>query len=310
VELLDGFALIPVMIGLFGLSEVLRNVRHPKTIRALSQIREVAPRWGAILKTWWQHKGVALRSSGLGTVIGALPGAGADLAAWASYGVAQRTSKTPEKFGTGSMEGVIAPSSANNAAVGGAWIPALVFGIPGDSVTAIVLPALLMYGIRPGPMIFEQSGDQVRSIFMIALITQFLLLICGFFGIKAFSHLLRLPRQMVLGGVVVFSVVGSYAIRNSFFDVWVMGVFGLIGFFLESKRVPLGPLILGLILGPMLEENLRIGLIKSSGDWTPFFTRPICIGLILVLLVAMIAPRFLKRFVGGPVHSAVGNAER
>ena len=142
------------------------------------------------------------QSSLLGTLIGALPGAGADIAAWGSYGLAQKTSQEPERFGKGSEEGVIAPTSANNAAVAGAWIPALVFGIPGDAVTAIVLGALMVYDIKPGPMVFEQSGGQVQAIFMIALITQCLLLPAGWIGIRTFDRLLKCPRRFILTAVV------------------------------------------------------------------------------------------------------------
>lgn len=290
MELMDGLGFIPAMIGLFGLSEVFRNIRQPRHVSALNTGQEAKVNLPQLLRTLWRHKFLMLRSSSLGTVVGALPGAGADIAAWASYGLAQRLSKTPQRFGTGVAEGVIAPTSANNAAVGGAWIPALVFGIPGDSLTAIVLGALLMYDIKPGPLIFEQSPDQVRSIFLIALITQFLLLLAGWAGIRAFSYLLRVPRQIVMTCVVIFSVVGAYAIRNSVFDIWLMAGFGLLGYFLESRRVPLGPLILGLILGPMLEKNLRTGLIKSSGSLAPFFERPICLALIALLILAATAP--------------------
>ena len=239
-------------------------------------------------------------------MIGALPGAGADIAAWAAYGLAQRTSKRPESFGTGNPEGVVAPTSANNAAVGGAWIPALVFGIPGDSVTAIVLGALLMYDIKPGPMLFEQSGQQVQSIFLIALITQLFLLPAGYLGIKAFGLILRLPRSIVLSAVVVCSVVGAYALRNSLFDVYLMVGFGLIGFALEAAAVPLAPLILGLILGPMVEENLRTGLIKSEGTWIPFFTRPICMVLVLLLLMAFVGPWISRRLKANGFASSRG----
>jgi TctA family transporter len=246
------------------------------------------------LRVVWRHKWTVLKSSVLGTFIGALPGAGADVAAWGAYGLAQRTSKNPEQFGQGHMDGVVAPTSANNAAVGGAWIPALVFGIPGDAVTAIVLGALLMYDIKPGPLIFEQNGDQINAIFLIALLTQLLLLPCGYLGIKAFTWILRLPRSVVMVAVIVFSTVGSFALRNSLFDVWVMGAFGLVGFFLEAHRVPLAPLILGLILGPMVEENLRTGLIKTEGSFLPFLTRPICAALVTLLLLSMVLPTLLR----------------
>ncbi len=295
MELMSGVGFIPVMIGLFGISEVLRNVWQPQDLHASAIRPESAPPWRGIAKTLWRFKGTVAKSSTLGTLIGALPGAGADIAAWAAYGVAQRTSKSADSFGKGNPEGVIAPTGANNAAVAGAWIPALVFGIPGDSVTAIVLGALLMYDIKPGPMLFEQSGEQVQSIFMIALLTQLLLLPAGYFGIKGFAWILRLPRSIVLTAVVICSVVGAYAIRNSLFDVYVMVFFGLVGFILEAALVPLAPLILGLILGPMVEENLRTGLIKSEGSWIPFVSRPICAVLLGLMILAFLGPWLFRR---------------
>lgn len=294
-ELTSGIDFIAVMIGLFGLSEVLRNVRWRDSLGAATATDVAGARPLEALITMWKHKFTILKSSLLGTCVGALPGAGADIAAWAAYGVAQRTSRTPEQFGTGCTEGVVAPTSANNAAVGGAWIPALVFGIPGDSVTAIALGALLMYNIKPGPLIFEQSGAQVQSIFLIALITQFLLLPAGWFGVRAFGAILRLPRSIVLTAVVVFSVVGAFSLRNDVFDVWVMLAAGVAGYFLEAWRVPLAPLILGLILGPMVEENLRAGLIKTSGDFMPFLTRPLCLTMLLILIAAIVGPPIMKR---------------
>jgi TctA family transporter len=287
------------MIGLFGLSEVLRSVHSRAEMAAPAAVggdrtsaREVA---GAI----WRNKGTVVRSSLLGTLVGALPGAGADIAAWVAYGLAQRISRRPQEFGQGAEVGVIAPTSANNAAVGGAWIPALVLGIPGDSVTAIVLGALLVYNIKPGPLIFVQNADQIRSLMLIALVTQVLLIPCGYAGIRAFGWILRLPRSVVMTGVVVFSVLGAYALRSSLFDVWLMLVFGVLGFWLESQRVPLAPLILGMILGPMVEENLRVGLIKTDGDWLPFFTRPISGGLFCLLMITLLVPalvRIYRRF--------------
>ncbi|HEX7861618.1 MAG TPA: tripartite tricarboxylate transporter permease [Verrucomicrobiae bacterium] len=294
-ELMDGINFIPVMIGLFGLSEVLRNIVQPQTFEKAAKVVEQIPSAVKLWLTVWKHKFLVLRSSVLGTLVGALPGAGADIAAWAAYGLAQRTSKEGEKFGKGAMEGVIAPTSANNAAVGGAWIPALVFGIPGDAVTAIVLGAMIMYDIKPGPLIFQESPQKMHDLFSIALITQFLLLICGWIGIRAFGAIIKLPRPIIMAAVVVFSVVGAYAVRNSVFDVWLMLIFAIVGLLFERMAVPLPPLILGLILGPMLEENLRTGLIKSSGDWTPFFVRPVCVTLIAILALGAIAPWLLNR---------------
>jgi putative tricarboxylic transport membrane protein len=293
-DLSGGLSFIPAMIGLFGLSEVLRNLHSRATMSASMVVSADRTSAGEVASTIWRNKGTVVRSSLLGTFIGALPGAGADIAAWVSYGVAQRLSRRPEQFGQGCAEGVIAPTSANNAAVGGAWIPALVLGIPGDSVTAIVLGALLMYNIKPGPLVFEQNASQMRSLFLIVAITQFLLIPAGYAGIRAFAWILRMPRNIVMTGVVVFSVLGAYSLRNSLFDVWLMCGFGLLGFALEAWRVPLAPLILGMILGPMVEENLRVGLIKTGGDWTPFFTRPICATIVGLFAATLLVPAILR----------------
>jgi TctA family transporter len=286
--------LIPAMIGLFGLSEVLRSVRKRESMQAASAPRDRS--WGFVaalrttLRNWW----IVVQSSVLGTVIGALPGAGADIAAWAAYGTAQRISRKPEQFGAGCEEGVVAPTAANNAAVAGAWIPALVFGVPGDAVTAIVLGVFVVYKIQPGPEIFE-SGGPVYTIFAIAAITQLLLIPAGWIGIQGFGLILRLPRSIVLTAVVLFSAVGAYAINSSLADVGIMIAFGALGFYLESQRVPLAPLILGMILGgDMMERYLRSVLTVSGGDWTALFTRPISIVLVLLLLAAMCGPLFVK----------------
>lgn len=304
---------IPIMIGLFGVSEALRSVRHLAGSRSLDPLiaaagasnvslppAESVSLWtvfAILARNWW----TVLQSSFLGAFIGALPGAGADIAAWGAYGLAKKTAHDSKDFGKGTESGVIAPTSANNAAVAGAWIPALVFGVPGDSVTAIVLGALLMYDIKPGPNIFTDSATQVHQLFLIAIITQFLLLPAGYAGIKAFAWIMKLPRSTILAAVLVFSVVGSYAINNSLFDVWVMFVFGVVGWFLESQKVPLAPLILGVILGPMLEENLRAGLIGSDGQWTSFLFRPISAALATIIASSLIV---------GLVRAAVQSAKR
>lgn len=289
-----GLSFIPAMIGLFGVSEVLRNVLRKESLSAptANETERTTP-FDTLIEIW-KHKWTVLKSSIVGTTIGALPGAGADIAAWGAYGLAKKTSRNTNEFGSGETEGVIAPTSANNAAVAGAWIPALVFGVPGDAVTAIVLGAFVMYNIKPGPQLFQSSGDQVNQIFAIALITQFLLLACGFLGIKTFGWILKLPRSVVMVAVLVFSVVGAYALNNSFFDVYVMIAFGVVGFFMESQRVPLAPMILGMILGPMVEEKLRTGLIATSGDITPFFTRPISAVLVGLLVIAFVLPAIVK----------------
>ncbi len=285
VDALAGLNFIPVMIGLFGVAEVLRNVgQHSSLSRPTAQADSSTLL--SVLPEVWKQKFSVVRSAIIGTIVGALPGAGADVAAWGAYGIAKSSSKHPERFGTGTTEGVVAPTSANNAAVAGAWIPALVFGVPGDAVTAIVLGVLMVHGIKPGPFLFEDGGEQVNAIFLIALVTQFMLIPCGWAGIRAFGLIQKLPKRIVLAGVLVFSTVGAYAINNSLFDVYVMLAFGVIGFFLEACRVPVVPMILGLILGPLVEEKLRTGLIASEGSLAPFFYRPISLTLFVLLVLA------------------------
>lgn len=300
VALTGGIGFIPVMIGLFGMAEVFRYVvqRGDEMREAALPAERSRTSLIEVWKTMWKRKFTVAKGAAIGTVVGALPGAGADIAAWASYGVAQRTSREGDTFGQGALDGIIAPTSANNAAVGGAWIPALVFGIPGDAVTAIVLGALMMYNITPGPEIFTQHAEEVRTIFTIGLITQILLLFAGYAGIRAFGLIMRLPRRMIMSGVVVFSVVGAYSLHNNFFDIWVMLGAGVLGFFLDRHRVPLPPLILGLILGPLAEKKLRAGLISSRGDITEMFTQPICVVLIILLLAVFLGPVLWRRLQG------------
>jgi TctA family transporter len=289
---MDGIGFIPAMIGLFGISEVLKRVQQGATRLQLPPITEkvkISPL--EALKIIWKEKITLIKSAFVGTFIGALPGAGADIAAWVAYGVEKKTSKNSEDFGTGNIKGVIAPTSANNAALGGTWIPALVFGVPGDTITAIVLGAMLMYGLKPGPLIFKESRELVNGVFGIAVLANILMIPIGYLGIKAFAQVLKLKTSVVLTGVVLFSMIGSYAIRNSYFDIYVMLAFGFIGYIMERLAVPLAPMILGIILGPMVEDNLRVGLIKTGGSMNQFFTRPI--SLVLILLILLV-------FFGGP----------
>jgi len=286
-NLIGGVSFIPVMIGLFGLSEILKNLTKKEELNA-STIKGFGklPFLEAI-KTLWNYKLRFFISSTIGVFIGALPGAGADIAAWVSYGAAKNTSKNKNEFGTGYIEGVVAPTCANNAALGGTWIPAFVFGIPGDTITAIVLGAMLMYGLRPGPNIFSQSKNLMNSIFAIGIISQFFLIPLGFLGIKASGQLLKSPKNIIWIGVIFFSIIGSYAINNNYFDIYIMLLAGLVGFFLEKLDVPLAPLILGLILGPMVENNLRVGLIKTHGSFLLFITRPISFSIIVIMFLIL-----------------------
>jgi TctA family transporter len=292
-DLMDGVGFIPAMIGLFGLSEVFKRVTEESQLQLSAVSEVVKPNLKETFKHIWKHKFTLIRGALIGTFIGALPGAGADVAAWVSYGVEKNVSKD-EELGTGSIRGVIAPTSANNAAIGGTWIPALVFGLPGDSITAIVLGAMLMYGLRPGPMIFTQSKDLVTQLFTVAVLIQVLLLPIGWLGIKAFSLFVKLKTSLVMVAVTVFCIIGSYALRNSVFDVYVMFVFGIIGYAFEKLRIPLAPMILGLILGRTVEDNLRVGLIKTKGSFLPFLSRPISLTLFVMIVLVLIVPPLTK----------------
>jgi len=290
INLMSGINFIPVMIGLFGVSEVMRAVvsNSSAQMSGAAVIETTKVKIREILKIMFRNKRVIAQSSLIGTLIGALPGAGADIAAWVAYGVAKKTSKKPEEFGTGCEEGVIAPTTANNAALGGTWIPALVFGIPGDTITAIVLGAMLMYGLKPGPLVFRENKELINQIFAVALASQAFLMVLGYLGIKAFAWMFKFPRNIVLAGITVFSLIGAFAIRSSVFDVFLVVLFGAIGFLMERAKIPLAPMILGLVLGPMIEDNLRIGLIKSDGSLLPFVTRPISAGFAITLLLVFL----------------------
>jgi putative tricarboxylic transport membrane protein len=215
-------------------------------------------------------------------------GAGADIAAWISYAVSKKFSKEPEKFGTGHIEGIVDSTSANNSALGGAWIPALVFGIPGDSITAIVIGVLYMKNMNPGPTVFLENPQFIYAVFLIFILANILMLPFGWAAIKMGKQLLRVPRNVLLPIILIFCVVGSYAMTNSIYGIIMMLVMGVVGWLLEEHGYPIAPAILGLVLGEMLEQNFMTSMIKSDGSLVTFFERPIAgtLGAITALLWA------------------------
>lgn len=276
-DLLAGMTLIPAMIGLFAVSEILRFAVRPGELAAFkAQVGSVFQGMGRLLR---KYKVQALRGSVLGTAVGALPGAGADIAAWMAFALSRKTSKEPEKFGTGHPEGLAEAGSANNSALAGAWIPALVFGIPGDSITAIVIGVLYMKNMNPGPTIFINSPENIYAVFMVFILANLLMIPFGWLCIKAATRILRVPRTILMPVILVFCVVGGFAINNSQFDVLLLIGFGLLGWFLEEHGFPIAPAILGLLLGSMLEEHFIRSMIKAEGDWLAFVERPIAGGL-------------------------------
>lgn len=290
-DLLAGVEFIPAMIGLFALAEVMRGVirlNHKLPATPMPQGDGALFKGvGGVLR---RHPGNVARGSILGTLIGALPGAGADIAAWMSYAVSKRFSKTPEKYGTGHVEGLVDASAANNSAVGAAWIPALVFGIPGDSVTAIVIGVLYMKGMNPGPTVFLQNPQLIYAVFMIFILTTLMMVPLGWVAVKAARQVLRVPPRVLLPIVMSFCIVGAFAMTNSVFGIVVMLTLGLLGWLLEENGFPVAPIILGLVLGGMFERMFMTSMVKSGGDLTAFFDRPIAAALgAAVLLIWAVA---------------------
>jgi TctA family transporter len=288
-ELTGGIPLIPLMIGMFAVSEVLRF--------ACAMVRPemaVDRPFGNVFKGMWglikKYPLALLRGSALGTLVGALPGAGADIAAWMSYAVSKKFSKEPEKFGTGHVEGIVESGAANNSALGGAWIPALVFGIPGDSITAIAIGVLYLKDMNPGPMLFVNNPQNIYAVFIVFVLAQLLMLPLGWAAIKAAKRILRIPAALLMPLILLFCVVGSFAINNTLFGVMVMGVAGVLAFYMERWGFPVAPTILGVVLGTMLEEHFFSSLVKADGQFLTFFERPIAGVLGVMTLLIWLVP--------------------
>ena len=286
-SLLDGLEFLPVTIGLFAVAEVLTTAT-----RSLAHDVYAAPIRG-LLPTradWWACRWTLPRASLIGFVVGVLPGAGATLASIIAYLVEKRVSRHPERFGTGVIEGVAAPETANNAASGGALVPLLTLGVPGSGTTAVMLGALMLWGLRPGPLLFEQNPELVWGLIASMYIGNVLLLILNLPLIGLWVRLLSVPPRILMPLILLFCFTGTYAVSGNPFDLWVMVVFGVIGFVLQRYGYPVAPIVLGLILGPMLETHFRRALIVSRGDYGVFFQRPIAAGLLAVAAIYLLAP--------------------
>jgi putative tricarboxylic transport membrane protein len=294
-ELMGGAELIPIMVGMFAVSEVMRS-----TITVAAPLETAQTAIGNVFRGMWsllkKYPLQTLRGSLLGTLIGALPGAGADIAAWMSYAMSKKFSKEPEKFGTGHLEGIVESGAANNSALAGAWIPAMVFGIPGDSITAIVIGVLYMKNLNPGPSLFVDNAASVYAVFLLFILANLLMLPFGWAAIKSFKQILRMPRKALLPCILVFCILGAFAINNSVVGVAMMLGFGVFAWFMEENGIPVAPAILGMVLGTLLEEHFVTSMIKSEGHISAFFARPIA-GTLGVLMIALIVvPPLLRLF--------------
>jgi TctA family transporter len=300
-ELYQGINFIPAMIGLFGLSEVLRTVSRfgvrEEVVPARQTTGSLRDVFGGSLEMLWRRPMRVMQCNAIGTLIGILPGAGADIAAWVSFGYSKRRSKRPEEYGRGSLEGVADAGAANNAALAGAWIPALVFGIPGDTITAIVLGIMVMKNLTPGPQIFEKQAVLVQSLYLVFILANLALIPAGWLAIRAGGQLVRVPKRTLIPIIVMFCVIGAYAINGSYFDVGLMLAMGVVGFALERADVPVGPVVLGIILGGPLEERFVQAMTASRGSLTVFISRPIAAGLAVLTLAVLVLPviSFLAR---------------
>ena len=279
-----GIGLIPAMVGAFGFAELLSVMYDRKAELAGPVAGRILPR----LKDVWTQKVNYIRSGLIGTFVGVIPGVGEDIGAWASYAAAKRASKKPDEYGKGSLEGLTAAETGNSAVVPGALIPALTLAVPGSAPAAVLIAALFIHGIRPGPMIMIEQPAFVYSVVAMLFLATIAILIYGLALTRPLLYVLRVPRERLMPVVFVLCVIGPYAITQRMFDVYVMLVFGIVGFLLRRMDYPMAPLVLGIILGDLLDKNLRRGLTLSDGDLTPFFTRPISLTFVLMIALTIL----------------------
>ena len=288
-QLNNGFDLLPVLIGLFAVSQVIHEVASRE--KKVEEISPIAPE-GILLGVgdWLRHMINMIRSSVIGTWVGILPGIGANVGSVLAYSAAKSVSKQPEAFGTGSEEGIVASEAANNATIGGALIPLVAMGIPGSVIDAILLGALVLHGLQPGVLLFHNHPEIVYTIIFTMLIANLTMFGMMLLSAKWISKLATIPRVYLLPVVVVFCVVGSYALNNRMFDVWVMLGFGVVGFMMERSRIPLAPFVIGFVLAPIAEEKLGAGLQATGGSYAPLVTRPVALTFVLISLVLVVWP--------------------
>lgn len=291
VNLYGGISPIPVMIGLFAMSQAFQGVEEIMNKTTVdSDVKNVIP-----TKSDFKLIGKLAPIFGLvGTIIGIIPGAGTEIAAFVSYAQAKNMSKHPEKFGTGIPEGIIAPEAGNNGVTGGALIPMLTLGVPGDSVAAIMIGALTVQGLQPGPMLFKENTVLVYTIFAGAFIANCCMAILGLSCVRLFIKVLSVPKNVLIPVIMTLCVVGSYAMANSIFDVWLMLIFGIIGYFLNKLDVSASPAILGLILGTMAESHFKRALLMSNGNYGTFFSSSITIVFAVLICISLSVP-FIQR---------------
>lgn len=289
LNLLGGIGFISVMIGAFAFAELMRRASG-FTGKRLNVSLSVSGRPLPSAKTIWEQRTPIVRGGVLGTMIGVLPGAGADIAAWVAYAVSKRFSKNPSQFGRGSVEGISGASSANNAALSGPYVPTLVFGIPGDSITAIVVGVLILKGIQPGPLVFTQSADMVNALYIIFLLSNLLLIPLAVLAIYLGRFAISLRDEMLYPVITLLSLLGAYAVSNNIFELWIVLSTGLLVWMMNKNNYPTAPLILGLVLGQVVEQNFMSSVIKANTDLWMFVNRPVATTLATITLIVWLFP--------------------
>ena len=287
-RLFDGFALIPALIGLFALSEVFSRIEEYKLQKG-EETKYEKTHWPSI-GDYWKLKITILRSSILGTLIGIFPGAGATIAAFLSYDLTKKVSKNPDSFGKGNPEGVAAAEAANSSSVGGALVPLLALGIPGSATTAVLVGALMIHDIVPGPLLFVERPDIIYSLFAALLIANIVMLVLGLFGARLWIKVTVIPKKVLLPAILAISIIGSFAVHYSFFDVATCIGFGVAGWILKKYGYPGAPIVLGMVLGKLAETNFRRAVIM--GGYNVFFTRPVSLLLLLLAVLSLGVPLY------------------
>lgn len=284
VSLMEGVSFIPALIGLFAVAEALRVADGGRIASAPAPRAHgwLVRRIDAVRCAW-----TTVKSAVIGTFVGAMPGAGCDIAAFIGYSAAKRSAREDERFGEGEIKGVAAPEAAKTGATSGAMIPLLSLGVPGDSVTAVMIGAFVIHGLQPGPLMFNEQRGLIYSVFTLVLLAHLLVFVFGTIGARGFLRLVNIDRRLLSPIILLLSVVGAYAMRGNMFDVWLALGFGAVGYAMQRGGFPVAPVILALILGPMAEENYRRALVMSDGSAAIFFQRPITVGLLLLAVLSI-----------------------
>jgi putative tricarboxylic transport membrane protein len=287
MELVDGVGLVPIVMGWFGISEVLLNIEQVIRREVFeTKIKGLLPSG----KDWRESLGAMSRGSLLGFFLGILPGGGAVISSFISYAIEKKVSKHPEKFGKGAIEGVAGPESANNAATGGAFIPLLTLGIPPNVVMALLLGAFMIHGVTPGPLMMKQNPGLFWGVIASMYIGNFMLLVLNLPLIGMWVQVLKVPYKILFPLILLFCLIGVYSVSNAVFDIYIMILFGIVGYLMKKFDYEGAPLVLAFVLGPLMENNLRKSLIMAQGDFSIFFTRPLAAASLIIALFLLVSP--------------------